>query len=396
MFDYKYSVDNCRVSCYSGNSLALWAHTATTASTYVEEVYEGSSGLSGTQEYYIGSVTGLTSASTYTQWLIPNSAGTAYGMSILPSNYCYLSGNCPTTLECTSATTSSTCAGDISSFEKINYANRIPGDGYFGCSGNTPYTASVATLSGWTNIGTPGLEFDYTGQGLWTSAMSGGSTWTGQVYSLVSIYTASCREVRYLNIVPSAASFTWGCVSALTEYDDLVVGTIRSRGESTLTSGGPAYDISGNTPGNVVMDCNGVYEEIMADPFAEFGLSALTDTGIVYKFTTSFDTGKKSYIKKVLGVNVFDKNRYDVPIFVEEAYPNLIKYLYNRQKIRGLNCCLCPLPAARFNNTTRTSIGWYMTKWQTPQTPWLVSEIRGSGPDGTNTVFPLFKIYIYF
>ena len=394
MFDYKYSVDDCRVSCYSGNSLALWAHTATTATTFVEEVVTSSSGLSGTQEYFIGSVTGLTSGTTYTDWLIPNSAATAYGMSILPSNYCYNSGNCPTTMSCASAATSGVCIGDTSSFEKVNYVDRIPGDGYFGCSGNTPYTASQATLSGWTNIGTPAaayLDINGTGQGVWTSAFSGGAVWTGQVYSIVNIYTASCREVKYLNIVPSAASFTWGCVSALTEYDDLVVGTIRSRGESTLTSGGPSYDISGSSVGNVVMDCNGVYEEIMADPFAEFGLSAKTDTGIVYKFTTSFDTGKKSYIKKVLGVNVFDKNRYDVPIFVEEAYPNLIKYLYNRQKIRGLNCCLCPLPAARFNNTTRTSIGWYMNQWQTPQTPWLVSEIRGSGPDGTNTVFPLFK-----
>jgi len=392
MFDYKYSVDDCRVSCYSGNSMALWAQSAFTASTYIEEVVPSSSGLSGTQVYYLGSITGMTSAGTYTEWLIPGSAGTAYGVAATPSNYCYSSGDCPTTMACASAATSGVCSGDISSFVKVNYSNRIPGDGYFGCSGNTPYTATQATLSGWTGIGTPQADgVDYNGQGVWTSAISAGTVWTGQAYSVVNIYTASCKEVRYLAINPSGASFTWGCVSALTEYDDLVVGTIRSRGESTLSTGGPSYDISGNTVGNVVMDCSGVYEEVMADPFAEFGISAKTDTGIVYKFTTSFDTGKKSYIKKVLGVNVFDKNRYDVPVFVEEAYPNLIKYLYNRQKIRGLNCCLCPLPAARFNNTTRTSIGWYMNQWQTPQTPWLVSEIRGNGPDGTNTVFPLFK-----
>ena len=393
LFDYKYSVDDCRVSCYSGNSFALWAHSAHTATTYIEEVVTTSSGLSGTQEYFMGGITGLTSASTYTEWIIENSGSTAYGLTNIPSNYCYVSCDSSTyNNSCSSAATSGVCCGDISSFVKVNYAQRIPGDGYFGCSGNTPYTASSACLSGWTSIGTPDPISEIPADtGKWNSALSGGAIWTGSAYTIVSIYTASCREVKYLTIMPTGASFTWGCVSAQTEFDDLVVGTLRSRGESTLSTGGPAYDISGNSVGNVVMDCSGVYEEIMADPFAEFGVSARTDTGIVYKFTTSFDTGKKSYIKKVLGVNVFDKNRYDVPIFIEEAYPNLLKYLYNRQKIRGLNCCFCHLPAARFNNVTRTSIGWYMTKWQTPSTPWLVSEIRGQGPTGTNTVFPLFK-----
>ena len=53
----------------------------------------------------------------------------------------------------------------------------------------------------------------------------------------------------------------------------------------------------------------------------------------------------------------------DIPVFVEEVYPNITKYLYNRQKVRGLQCCLGYLPAARFNNTNRTSIGWYMNEF---------------------------------
>ena len=82
------------------------------------------------------------------------------------------------------------------------------------------------------------------------------------------------------------------------------------------------------------------------------------------KFTASLDSSKKNYLARVLGRKVFDRDANDIPIFVEEIYPNLLKYLYRRQNVRGINCCLCYRPAARFNNTNRTSLGWYMTEWQ--------------------------------
>ena len=37
-------------------------------------------------------------------------------------------------------------------------------------------------------------------------------------------------------------------------------------------------------------DCTGTYEDILRDPFANFGLSAKTDEGVISKFTASLDT----------------------------------------------------------------------------------------------------------
>jgi hypothetical protein len=44
------------------------------------------------------------------------------------------------------------------------------------------------------------------------------------------------------------------------------------------------------------------------------------------------------FITKVLGVDNFGKSRNEVPVYVEEIYPNTLNYAYNQGYIRGLNC----------------------------------------------------------
>ena len=166
------------------------------------------------------------------------------------------------------------------------------------------------------------------------------------------------------------------------DYDNMVVLTLRSRGISDLNTGGPKYDISGDT---VVFDCSGTYSKVLEDPFASFGLSAQTNAGNNYTFKVDMTSTSKEYAPRVLGTTPFDKKRDEVPVFVEESYPNLLLDGYRRGKIRGLQCCLTHLPGARHNNTNLTSIGWYMNQWQTPGTPWVVSELQGTD------VFRLFK-----
>ena len=88
-------------------------------------------------------------------------------------------------------------------------------------------------------------------------------------------------------------------------------------------------------------------------------------------------------LSKVFGNTNFDKPKAEVPLFVEEEYTNLLYWAYNKGYIRGLNCDLIELDSARSDSTI--SIGNYLEKYQTPKTPWIVSELRG------NTVYRLFK-----
>ena len=206
------------------------------------------------------------------------------------------------------------------------------------------------------------------------TAYSGATGQTGPLSlknSGTTVYSATCAiNVEYYTNVP-----------AYTDYDGIVVATLRSRGLSTTGSGGPKYDVTANT---VNFDCTGTYADVLEDPFKPFGISATTAAGNIYTFKTSMTNTSKDYVSKVFGVSPFDKKREDVPLFIEESYPVMLKDLWNKGKVRGLQCCLTYLPSARAATNTNT-IAWKMNQWRTPETPWIVSELQGTD------VFRLFK-----
>lgn len=172
--------------------------------------------------------------------------------------------------------------------------------------------------------------------------------------------------------------------SVMTEYHNMVVSTMRSRGISTFQgdNDGPEYKVSGLT--DVQINSTGSYSLINNDPFATFEISALTVDNEVKTFRTSLELSNSNFISKVFGRGNFSKPINDVPLFVEEMYSNLLVNGYREGKIRGLNTELLSLGDARSDNDN-TSIGWYMDRFQTPETPYIVSELRGS------KVYNLFK-----
>jgi|2_EtaG_2_1085320.scaffolds.fasta_scaffold01180_6 hypothetical protein len=166
-------------------------------------------------------------------------------------------------------------------------------------------------------------------------------------------------------------------------YDDMVVATLRSRGESTLSSGGPVYQVTGGT--DVTMVCTGnTFGDIATNPFATFGINVTDVDGDTFRFETSMSPTNKNYLKRVFGTQPFDKDMEKVPVFVDEAYPNMLTYAYKKGYIKGLNCNLLDLPPYRDTINTNT-IAFYQEQWQTPVTPYLVSELRG------NKVYKLFR-----
>jgi hypothetical protein len=174
--------------------------------------------------------------------------------------------------------------------------------------------------------------------------------------------------------------------SPFSAYDDMVIATLRSRGITNYSStqNGPRYEVSATT--NVQMVCSGVYSAITKDPFSAFVVSGLTFDNDTFSFETSLDSSNSNYISQVFGKSNFGKDRTEVPLFVEEVYPSLLLNSYREGKIRGMYCDLIALDSAKSLNTQ--SIGFYLEQYQTPKTPYVVSELRG------NKVYKLFRFVL--
>jgi len=175
--------------------------------------------------------------------------------------------------------------------------------------------------------------------------------------------------------------------SVYPEFNNMVIATLRSRGISLYDNSvdsmnhGPIYQVSGLT--DLQMVCSGQYSGITKSPYAHFLLSGVTIEGNNFSLEASLGAADSKYITKVLGIDNFGKSRYEVPVFVEEIYPGSLNYAFNQGYIKGLNCELIALPDARSQSSS--SIAWNLEKYQSPETPFLVSELRG------NKVYNLFK-----
>ena len=172
--------------------------------------------------------------------------------------------------------------------------------------------------------------------------------------------------------------------TSYTNYDDMVVATFRSRGIATYVNGNnPVYEVSNLN--NVSLDMTGQYAGVLQNPYLPFGINVTNDDGVNFNFEASFSTSDAEYLTKVFGTTNFGKPRTVVPLFVEERFQALLNYGWRKGFIRGLKPVLVDLDSAQSNASD--SIGWYLDRYQTPSSPWVVSELRGT------KVYNLFKFY---
>ena len=206
-------------------------------------------------------------------------------------------------------------------------------------------------------------------------------------------YSGNSWYYDVTNFVTGASGFFTGTITgvsytysgtAYTEWNNLILATVRSRGISVYSSSehGPQYQVTGLTDLNLI--CTGAYSGISQSPFATFQLSGVTYLGNTFNFDTSFYSTNANYITKVLGITNFSKPRQEVPIYVEESYLGMLNFGYNKGYVRGIKCDLIALPEAR-DKVSTTSIAWFLDQYQTPKTPFFVSELRG------NKVYNLFR-----
>ena len=172
--------------------------------------------------------------------------------------------------------------------------------------------------------------------------------------------------------------------TSYSDYDNVVVGTLRSRGVATYTNAtNPVYSVTGIT--NVSLNMTGQYSGVLKNPYLTFGVNVTDKFGTNYSFETSFSQSDPEYWSKVFGITNFQKPRIEVPVFAEENFQSWLNYSWKKGYIRGLNPDLISLDSAQSGDFD--SIGWYLDKWQTPNSPFVVSELRG------NKVYDLFRFY---
>ena len=168
--------------------------------------------------------------------------------------------------------------------------------------------------------------------------------------------------------------------TAYAEYENMVLATIRSRAYVTDNLNAPsttifdtdAVSISGNTTivgiGNL---------------FGQFVVKAVKAGDADVLYTVSINPNASNYISNVLGNTPKDKK---TKLWVESIFPDLIKKLDSGGNTFTTNGLTGISPYAYGINTTliKTTTDVYSnykTQFKTPETPWIVSQLKGSSVD---------------
>jgi hypothetical protein len=259
--------------------------------------------------------------------------------------------------------TFSACTTDVT-INSVTQTSNVTDNDFTYCLNYTLVSADSSVTTNWTVCVSNDNPCDPT---------TTGNTGTMNVGSITNCYSGSVVGTYFL--------FDG---QAYLDYDDLVIATLRSRGlaEYDSTRSGAVYEV--DTLNYVKLDMSGVHSGVTKNPYSTFVINATGKTGTNYSFETSFSNSDSKYITKVFGTSNFSKDRNSVPLFVEEKYQTLLNYGWRKGFIRGLSSNLTALHDAR-QGSDPSSLGFYLEKYQSPTSSWVVSELRGT------KIYKLFK-----
>jgi hypothetical protein len=143
------------------------------------------------------------------------------------------------------------------------------------------------------------------------------------------------------------------------EFHKKTIAILRSRG--TYSADVLNYNVTGSSvtiSGSTALSHN---------PFTTFTLSGLTADNTSFTYDVSLDSTKSNYIKKVLGTAAFDKS---TKLFVDEFYDASLNWGWDFNKIQGIYPSIISVNSWNANKT----------QYQSPVTPYFVSELRGGLP----------------
>ncbi len=325
--------------------------------------YFAKSYLQESNQLFVTRVLGLTGYKPYNTFGIVTLGGVTLGSLLTGQTGLNMSGS--TLANMTGSTIYGELSGktafdgtSITNYILTNYSGFTSADdgkwfviGQVPASGVTSFTGSKELNSPLTNKtnSTNNNEKEwynvfYTQTGATDSTIDG-------VYAYSFIYSSGSSRFDVVRYKYSA--------SLNTDYADVVVGALRSRGRysgQTLI-----HEVTGST--KVAMSGT----TVLTNPLSDFVLQITGYTGGAKQFTCNFDQSSTKYIAKVLGEQVFDKDYSDFPLYINENYGKFLKAAYERGLVRGIDTTLV------YNLDGNDFLG----EWDTPSSPMVVSEVRG-------------------
>jgi hypothetical protein len=182
-------------------------------------------------------------------------------------------------------------------------------------------------------------------------------------------YTATSFAIHNYNVSTASGARVTGVtrvfiyenrIPPVPEYHKKTVASLKSRGNYITNE--LRFDITGTTTVGTSQ-----FTSARTNPFATFDITGTAANGTNFSYTVSLDKTKKNYIKNVLGTEAFDK---DTHLFCEEVYNATLTKGFNEGNIVGLEIDIIPV-----NNWDH-----YKFQYQSPATPFFVSELRGGLP----------------
>jgi len=250
-------------------------------------------------------------------------------------------------------------------------------------AGVDPSTISVASTTSGDTIFTNNT---YLGVSLYAVSDTGstftGFTKTGAVFSGVKFdftvlsITGGSGTVRVTTTTLSGTAYS--------QYENMVLATIRSRGyvmDSPNVAPTTIFDAD-----NVTISGNTTIVGV-GDMFGEFVLKSIKSGDPDELFTVTLNPNSSNFISNVLGTEAKDKK---TPIWIQSIYPDLIKKLdasgdeFTTNGLTGISPYGYGINTALIKATTDVFTN-YKVPFQTPETPWIVSQLKG------NVVDRLFK-----
>ena len=193
-------------------------------------------------------------------------------------------------------------------------------------------------------------------------------TFSGATFDLEITETGSGSTVDFVTGTTSGTVVTY-TASCYSDIDGSVIATLRSRG-SYNSDEELIYDVTGAT--DVVMANT---TSLPTDPLASFSISGTSSNGTSIDYDVSMDKTSKNYLTKVFGSSTQDK---ETELFVEEIYGNVLEDLITSKKVRGLDTTFVSISADSANN-----LNDYKEKWLSAYSPWVLSELKGTGAGST-------------
>ena len=154
--------------------------------------------------------------------------------------------------------------------------------------------------------------------------------------------------------------------TSYSEYEGMVLAVVRSRANVHPHANLPPTTVFNTQTVTMTGNTTNIGT---GDMFGQFALKAV-GTGGTQNYTASLNPDASSFLPNVIGQSAKDKNTM---LWVQAAYPDLIKWLDSEGYGYGLNTTLITATTGLYTN--------YKSIFQTPETPWVVSQLKGSEVD---------------